>query len=101
MDHVDRAHEAAAIRRAWLSTAATAAAAGILMMVLAHGALAVVLDIAGAGELLAAAVLAALGLRRAGRHSAQDSRNRSSMLAAAALITAPILLVGIGIIVDS
>jgi predicted tellurium resistance membrane protein TerC len=95
----EREQTAAAVRRSWLSTAVTAGLVGVLLLVLAHGAIAAYFDVAGVLEVFAAVVLTVVGSRRAAQ-VLQDSpgQARPTVVFVSLLSLVPILVVGAGLV---
>jgi cytochrome bd-type quinol oxidase subunit 2 len=95
----EREQAAAAMRRSWLSTAVTAGLVGVLLLVLAHGAIAAYFDVAGALEVLAAVVLAVAGSRRATQVLQEPpGQARPAVVFVSLLSLVPILVVGAGLV---
>ncbi|WIV59152.1 hypothetical protein [Amycolatopsis nalaikhensis] len=106
MDSTEREQAASSVWRSWLSTAATAALTGVLMLALARGALAGYLEVAGGLEVVAAVALAWVGGRRAARIRRAGPGARSDLppataLLGAALVIVPVLVLGAGLLASS
>ncbi len=102
MDSAERERTASAVRRSWLSTAATAGLVGALMFVLAPGTITAYFDAAGALEVLAAVVIAVVGSRRAAQVLRAPPGERVALARPTAgfvslLSLVPILVVGAGL----